>query len=253
MRGSIDGIAFVKRKIIRVILLVALACCAIWVVQVTDPRAIIRSVLQRISDLGPWAPPLFILAYAISCLIFFPGVILTLGAGILFGVLKGTFLVSVGASIGAACAFLISRHFAREWVERRFGSNPTFRAIDGAVAREGWKILGLIRLSPVFPFIPTNFFFGLTNISLVRFFFVTWVGIIPVTMMWAYLGSLIGSLAELGTEPVVTGKTKWFLTSVGLVVTIIVTAFVTRIGRRALAGKLPDDKNTASPSDPRIS
>src|SRR5262245_55012988 len=117
----------------------------------TDARQILREVLRHISALGPWGPFWFIMTYIIACLTFFPGVILTLGGGILFGVVKGTLYVSIGATLGAACAFLLSRYLARDWVTRKFSSNLTFRTIDDAVERDGWKIVGLIRLSPVFP------------------------------------------------------------------------------------------------------
>src|SRR5688500_18414174 len=139
--------ASLKRNALRVILLVAFISLVTYLVKITDPRHLLRVSLHRISDLGSWAPFWFIIIYIVACLTFFPGFILTMGAGILFGITKGTLYVSIGASLGAACAFLISRHIARDWVIKRFSRNPQFRAIDDAVAADGWKIVGLIRLS----------------------------------------------------------------------------------------------------------
>jgi uncharacterized membrane protein YdjX (TVP38/TMEM64 family) len=241
--------ASVRRHLLRGGLLVVAGLLLIWFVRITDTRYILRVVLERIQNLGPFAPLYFILAYIVACLTFFPGVILTLGGGILFGVIKGTLYVSIGATIGAGCAFLISRYIARGWVYQRFSRSPKFRAIDDAVAKDGWKVVGLIRLSPVFPFIAMNFVFGLTRIPFVHFVLITWVSILPVCVMFVYLGSLLGDIAALGSQPIATGKAKWIVTAFGAVTTVIVTIFVTRFARRALAGKLPDAVPNEGPAD----
>jgi uncharacterized membrane protein YdjX (TVP38/TMEM64 family) len=224
-----------QRKALRVIVAV-LALLIVWgVMRLADPREILRQVLERISGLGSWAPLWFVLTYIVACLTFFPGVILTLGAGVLFGVVRGTFYVSIGATIGAGCAFLLSRYVARESVMRRFSTIPKFRAIDEAVGRDGWKIVGLIRLSPVFPFIPLNFVFGLTRIPFLHFVAITWVSVIPMSSVFVYLGSVLGNIAALGTEPIAAGRAKWIVGGIAAILTVIVTFFVTRIARRALA------------------
>ena len=230
-----------KRNALRGFLLIVFTFLAFYLVRITDPRHLIRVVLMRISDLGAWAPFWFIVAYVVACLTFFPGFILTMGAGILFGVVRGTVYVSIGATIGAGCAFLLSRYVAREWVLHRFARNEKFRAIDDAVAKDGWKIVGLIRLSPVFPFIPMNFVFGLTRIPFWQFVVVTWVGIIPVCVLFVYLGSLLGDIAALGTQPLAAGKAKWIASGIGIIMTLVVSLFVARIARKALATRLPDD------------
>lgn len=231
-----------KRNTLRAFLLVVFVLLAVYLVRITDARHLLRVSLMRISDLGAWAPFWFIIVYIIACLTFFPGFILTMGAGILFGLLRGSVFVSIGATLGAACAFLISRYLARDWVLKRFSRNPKFRAIDDAVANEGWKIVGLIRLSPVFPFIPMNFVFGLTKIPFWQFFFATWAGIIPVCVLFVYLGTLLGDVAALGTQPIAAGRTKWLLSGVGVGATVIVSLFITRIARKALANRIPDEE-----------
>lgn len=225
----------VRRNALRVVIGLALVLILSWLFRMTDPRQILRDTLLRISQLGPWAPFWFILAYIVACLVFFPGIVLTLGGGILFGLIKGTLYVSIGATLGAACAFLISRYAARDWVQRKFARFPQFQAIDDAVAKDGWKVVGLIRLSPVFPYIPLNFAFGLTRIPFLHFFCVTWISILPMCAMFVYLGSLIGDIAALGSGPIAPGKTKWVVSGIGIATTIVVTFFVTRIARRALS------------------
>jgi uncharacterized membrane protein YdjX (TVP38/TMEM64 family) len=99
--------ALSKRNVVRLIIFVIIIAALSWILRVADPRQLLRSVLERISGLGAMAPVWFVLTYVVACLTFFPGVILTLGGGILFGVLKGTLYVSIGATIGAGCAFLV--------------------------------------------------------------------------------------------------------------------------------------------------
>jgi uncharacterized membrane protein YdjX (TVP38/TMEM64 family) len=237
-----------RRNLLRGILLVSAVLLVVWIVRITDARQILRVVLEKIQNLGPYAPLYFIGAYVVACLTFFPGIILTLGGGVLFGVFKGTLYVSVGATIGASCAFLVSRYLFRDWLSRKFAGSPRFRAIDDAVARDGWKVVGLIRLSPAFPFVPLNFVFGLTRIPLLHFALVTWVSLLPLTAMFVYLGSLLGDIAAIGSRPIVSGQTKWVVSGVGVVMTIVVTLVVTRLAKQALAGRLPDEVNGA-PAD----
>ena len=229
-----------RRNLVRAALLIAAALLVFWVVRMADPRYLLRESLTRIRDLGPWGPIWFILLYMVACLVFFPGIILSLGAGILFGVFWGTIYTCIGATLGASAAFLLSRYLARDWVLRKFSSHPRFRAIDQAVERDGWKVVGLMRLSPVFPFIPLNFLFGVTSVRLWPFALVTAAGILPATCMFVYLGSLAGDLAALGNEPIATGRSKWILTILGVTSTVVVTILVTRIARRALAETLPE-------------
>jgi len=115
------------------------------------------------------------------------GSALTLGAGILFGVLRGSIIVSIAATLGATAAFLIARYVAREWVARKIAAHPKFAAVDQAVASEGWKMVGLIRLSPIFPFSLMNYAFGLTRVSLRDYFFASWIGMLPGTVMYVPL------------------------------------------------------------------
>ena len=198
----------------------------------------LRAALEWINGLGPWAVAAFIVVYILACVLFVPGSILTLGAGVLFGVVKGSVIVSVSATLGATAAFLIGRYVARGWVARRIEGIPKFKAIDEAVAGEGWKIVLLTRLSPIFPFNLLNYAFGLTRVSLRHYFFASWIGMLPGTVMYVYIGSLAGSLATLGQEQRVRTPAEWALYGVGLVATIAVTIYVTRLARRALSQRI---------------
>jgi uncharacterized membrane protein YdjX (TVP38/TMEM64 family) len=194
----------------------------------------LRELLQWISGLGASAPLVFIPLYVVACVLFVPGSILTLSAGFLFGVVRGSVYVSVAATLGATLAFLIGRYFARQWVAARLANYPKFKAVDEAVAQEGWKIVALTRLSPVFPFNLLNYAFGLTQVRVRDYVIASWAGTLPGTILYVYLGSLAGDLARVVTGGAKRGPTEWSLYAVGLLATIAVAVYVTRVSNRAL-------------------
>jgi uncharacterized membrane protein YdjX (TVP38/TMEM64 family) len=222
-------------KLLLVALVVSLLLAGIKYFHVQE---LLKKVLSWVADLGTWGPLIYILIYILACVFFIPGSILTLGAGVLFGVIKGSIIVSIAATVGATCAFLVGRHIARDWVSKKIQSNPKFQAIDEAVAREGWKIVGLTRLSPVFPFNLLNYAYGLTRVSLRDYFFASWVGMLPGGIMYVYIGSLAGEIAKIGGEGRSRTPAEWALYIVGLIATAAVTVYITRIARAALRKKV---------------
>ena len=190
---------------------------------------------QWVDGLGFWGPAVFVLGYAAATLAFVPGSLLTMAAGAIFGLAKGTLLVFLGATVGSTFSFLVARYVARGAIERKLADRPRFRAIDRAVARQGLKIIFLVRLSPVFPYNLLNYGLGLTRIRLLHYVLACF-GMIPGTFLYVYYGKALGSLAAVagGVAPE-RGPGDWALLAVGLVATVGVTAFVTRIARRALA------------------
>lgn len=196
-------------------------------------------VLGWIAGFGATGSLVYVALYMVTCLVLIPGTFLTLGAGVIFGVISGSIAASIGATLGATGAFLIGRYVARDWVEKRIAGREQFRSVDAAVAREGWKIVFLSRLSPFFPFVLINYAFGLTNVPLKHYIFASWLGIIPSTVMYVYLGSLAGDLASLGVDEHVRTQAAWVLYGVGLPATVAVTVVVTRLARRALAQRMP--------------
>ena len=133
-----------------------------------DAPARLRVALDGIARLGPWGPALFALLYVAATVFFLPGSILTVGAGVVFGLVRGFVIVSISATLGATAAFLVGRYLARGWIAGKIEGHPKFKAIDEAVAREGWKIVALLRLSPVVPFNVLNYAFGVTRVVAAR-------------------------------------------------------------------------------------
>lgn len=193
-----------------------------------------------VDTLGFWGPLVFILGYAAATVGFVPGLILTLAAGAIFGLARGTLYVFVGATLGSTLSFLIARYFARGAIERRLDKMPKFTVIDNACSREGLKIVCLLRLSPLFPYNLLNYALGLTRVRL-RDYVIAAVAMIPGTFLYVYYGKVLGSLAAVaGGAEVERGAGYWVVLGVGLLATLVVTTYVTRIARRALSQEAED-------------
>ena len=210
------------------------AVVLVLVVKYFHVQDLLKAGLDWIGKLGPWGPVIFVGLYVAATVLFIPGSVLTLGGGALFGVVLGSVYVSISATLGATAAFLAGRYLARDAIARKIGKNEKFAAIDRAVVDEGWKIVLLTRLSPVLPFILLNYAFGLTRVKLSHYVLASWIGMMPGTVMYVYLGSLVN--ISSGHRHRTTGE--WILYSVGLLATVVVTVFVTRLARKALAKKI---------------
>jgi uncharacterized membrane protein YdjX (TVP38/TMEM64 family) len=196
-----------------------------------------------VEGLGPLAPIVFILGYIVATVAFLPGAILTAAGGAIFGLLWGTVYVFIGATVGACLAFLISRYFARGWVEKQVQGKPKFEAIDRAVGREGGKIVALLRLTPVVPFNLLNYALGLTR---VRFwpYALACFAMLPGTFLYVYLGYLAQQAAS-GAAAGEATLWKWVLRIVGLLATVAVTVLVTKRARKALAEQTEIDVDSS--------
>lgn len=195
---------------------------------------LVPSFTGWVEGLGAWGAVAFVAGYALAAVAFVPGSLLTLAAGAIFGLTKGTALVFVAATLGASAAFLVSRYLARGLVERRLAGNARFAAIDRAIGGQGRKIVLLLRLSPVFPFNLLNYALGLTRVRFVDYLIAS-VGMLPGTLLYVYYGKVAGDVARLaGGTPVRRGAGYYAVLGVGLLATILATAVVTRTARRAL-------------------
>lgn len=194
----------------------------------------IPQFLRWVDSLGIWGPVAFVLGYAVATVAFVPGSAMTLAAGAIFGLAKGTLYTFVGATLGCSAAFLVSRYVARGLVERRLENYPKFQAVDRAVGGEGFKIVFLLRLSPIFPFNLLNYALGLTRVRFLHYLLAS-VGMIPGTFLYVYYGKLLGDVAVLATgAQVEKGPGYYAVMIAGVVATIVVTTLVTRKARQAL-------------------
>ncbi|MBW4643238.1 MAG: TVP38/TMEM64 family protein [Goleter apudmare HA4340-LM2] len=215
-------------------------------------QQLLQTSVNVVNNLGSFGPIAFIAIYNLATLLLIPGSILTLKAGCLFGVFWGSIYVLVAAIIGATLSFIIGRYLSRDWVSKQMLKHPKFKAIDQAVAKEGWKIVLLTRLSPVFPFNLLNYAFGVTQVSL-KDYILGSIGILPGTVMYVYIGSLAGNLAMINTnnQPSNPQTQIWELVFqiMGCIATVAVTIYVTRIAQKALKQSVEAAEITHNPNN----
>ncbi|MBN1237668.1 MAG: TVP38/TMEM64 family protein [Gammaproteobacteria bacterium] len=180
----------------------------------------------------------FIATYIVAAVLVVPGSVLTLGAGFVFGLPLGVLLVSIGSVLGAAAAFLVGRFFARDWVAERVARLPRFRALDSATRHEGFVIVFLARLSPLFPFNLLNYGLGLTGVRFRDYFFATWLGMLPATILYVYVGTLAKDLTDLTNGGIEQGPLGTALWIAGFAATVLLTVLITRKANRTLAAHL---------------
>ncbi|PHQ33900.1 VTT domain-containing protein [Rhodopirellula bahusiensis] len=219
---------------------VAAILIAVLVIFRTLPINLVTSAMNEwIGGLGWWGPIVLVLLYIVATILFVPGTILTLAAGAIFGLAVGTIVVSIGSTVGAALAFLISRYVAREKVAKLAEDNRRFAAIDRAIEEGGWKIVGLLRLSPALPFNLQNYLYGLTPIRFWPYVFTSWLAMLPATFLYVYLGHITGAAVSADRERT---PAEWAMLAVGLLATIAVTIYVTRLASRKLNEQVDQDQ-----------
>ncbi|MEO5733905.1 MAG: TVP38/TMEM64 family protein [Rubrivivax sp.] len=182
-----------------------------------------------IEGLGPWGWVIFACIYIVSTVLLLPVSVLTIVAGLAFGLPIGFPLVVVSATVGATLAFLVARYLAQEKVESLVSKRPKFKAIKSAVSEGGWKVVALLRLSPVLPFNLQNYFYGITDIKLWQYVPATFVGIMPGTLLYVYLGAAGKAASGDGG-----GALKWTFFGIGLLATVVVAVFVTKKAKAKL-------------------
>ena len=181
-----------------------------------------------VASLGPWGPVVFILVYVGATVAAAPGSALTVAAGAIFGSFWGVVYVSIAATTGASACFLISRHFARGAVARWLSGKEKFQRLDRLTETHGAVIVAITRLVPLFPFNLLNYGFGLTRVRFWTYVFISWLCMIPGTVLYV-----------VGTDAVVTavreGRVPWVLVGVVALVAVALALVVRQAGRRISA------------------
>ncbi len=239
--------------IIRWVSIALIAVSILLIVRQLPVGPAVQAIEDWIRDLGIWGPVVFGLLYVVAVVLLVPASASTLAAGALFGLVGGTVIVSLASTTGAALAFLISRYLARDRIAKKVTQYPKFDAIDQAISEGGWRIVALLRLSPAIPFNLQNYLYGLTGIRFWTCVLTSWLAMLPGTFMYVYLGHV----GRAGLEATASGDqsrspAEWAMMIVGLVATIAVTVYVTRLARKALKQRTDiarADESDASKSD----
>lgn len=239
-----------RLKIASVILLIVALMMFVKSLPVDEWVEALKVWVER---MGVWGPLIFAAIYAVWTVLFLPGSFLTLAGGAVFGIGWGTATVSLGSTTGAALAFLIARYLAREQIETRTAGSPKFRAIDAAIGQQGWKIVALLRLSPAVPFNLSNYFYGLTAVRFWPYVLASWIAMLPGTVLYVYLGYVARKGVEVAAGAQQSGSIGGkIMLGVGLLATVVVTVFVTRIARRAIQQQTTIDGDSATEATPPV-
>jgi uncharacterized membrane protein YdjX (TVP38/TMEM64 family) len=193
----------------------------------------VRGLQERVEHTGVRGAVVFALAYVAAGLLFVPGSVLTIAAGVLFGLGWGTLVASAASTATAAAAFLIARYASRARVERAARRHRKFAAFDRAAREQGWKVVALLRLSPLVPFSLSNYLFGLTAVGFWPYLLASWAAMLPGTLLYVWLGAA-GRMAARGGDRSVW---EWMLLGAGLAATGAVTVILGRAARRQLTGR----------------
>lgn len=191
-------------------------------------------IVLRFDDFGWWGPLLFIGLYAAATVLLAPAFVLSVTAGALFGVWRGSVIVFAGATLGASAAYGVARRLARSRLLRWLDRDPRVAAVRMAVAGEGVWVQFLLRLSPIVPFNLLNYALGLSGVQF-RGFLIAMIGMLPAIVMYVYYGKVVGDVAALaaGVAPP-RGVEYYVLLGIGLVATVIATTAITRSARKAM-------------------
>lgn len=192
----------------------------------SDPQEVLQDVVDSVESMGPAGAIYFMVFYCVAEIFALPMIPLTLSAGYLFGLYEGVAVVLLAGTVAACVGFFIGKTFLREYVEGILDENPKFAKIDRAIGREGFKLLLLLRMTPIFPFAMSNYVYGASSISFVPYFFGTALGFLPGTIGYVYTG-MVGKALTLGD-----GDQPWYVYGLGLGALIVILKLITDVAAR---------------------
>jgi uncharacterized membrane protein YdjX (TVP38/TMEM64 family) len=175
----------------------------------------------------------FIVLYTLTCVFFLPGSVLTVGAGAVYGFWFSTALVTIASTVGAVVNFLTSRYLSRNWMQRKLGHSARFRSLEKAVSTEGWRIILISRMSPIVPHSLVSYAAGLIDISFLRFTLASFVGFLPPSAAYTYVGAVLGRAVRTSAGTASHDPVTWTFYGLGLVATLTVTVLTTRMARQS--------------------
>ena len=220
-------------KPIKSILLVMALAAVVVGVLFLPVRAWFAHFESYVRSLGAIGPVVVVLVYIVCTVLFVPGSAITIGSGTLFGLSTGFVVVVLGANLGALCSFLLARGLLRDKVARWAAGNAKFRSLDQAIGKQGFKMVLLTRLSPVFPFVLLNYLLGMTAVRTASYIMANLLGMLPATFLFVYIGA--AARDALGAQvDASAGFYQQILKYVGLLATVGVVVVVTRVARKAL-------------------
>jgi uncharacterized membrane protein YdjX (TVP38/TMEM64 family) len=192
-----------------------------------------------VKGLGFWGPAVFIAGYGVAAVIFAPAFLLTIAAGAIWGLARGVLYVMIGATLGAVLAFFTARYVVRRFVEGYVRRHPRLAAIDRAVEIEGWRLVFLLRLSPIVAYILLNYVLGISRVRF-RDYLAGSIGMLPTVIAYVYAGKVIGDVALIAGGAAAPRGPLWYgAVGLGLIATIVASVLIARAARRVVDATAP--------------
>jgi uncharacterized membrane protein YdjX (TVP38/TMEM64 family) len=190
---------------------------------------------EWVTNLGVWGPVAFIAGYGIAAVVLAPAFLLTVTAGVIWG-MTGVIYVMLGATLGAVLAFYCARYFVRQIVERYVQRHPRLAAIDRAVEIEGFRLVFLLRLSPIVAYVLLNYVLGISRVRF-RDYLAGSIGMLPTITAYVYVGKVIGDVASIAGGAATPRGPLWYAAiAAGLVATVAASVLIARTAARQVSG-----------------
>lgn len=196
--------------------------------------AIVVRLNEFFDRVGPLGLLVFEILYVVNAVLLGPAWLLALVAGLAFGLVKGILVVWIAATAAAALAFLIARYLARSRVEKLARKNENFEAVDRAIAKNGWKVVLLLRISPFFPYTIANYLYGLTAVRFVPYVLATAAGILPMAAVYVSIGAAGREAVEAAASGRAGSPAQWIVFAAGVACTVVAVVIITRGAKREL-------------------
>jgi uncharacterized membrane protein YdjX (TVP38/TMEM64 family) len=195
----------------------------------------VERLIALIEGLGSWGPIAYGAIYVIGALSGVPSWTLSIASGAIFGAFGGTLVSAIGGALAAAIGFAIARRFGRGWIESFARRRRAFRVIDHAVREGDWRVVALLRLSPIIPYVISNYVFGLTAVRFWPYVVAGLVVTLPGKAFYAILGEMGRSGMEAATGAPPIRAIEWVLLAIGLAATAALVTYLGRLARRTLS------------------
>jgi uncharacterized membrane protein YdjX (TVP38/TMEM64 family) len=221
----------VAGAVVGLVLVVTLA----WFLPVTEWTI---ALAERLRGAGAIGVLIFVAVYVAAEVALVPGSLLTMAAGFAYGPIGGLLVASPASVLAATTAFVLGRTALRGLFRKKIAASPKTRALDRAIGHNSFKLILLLRLSPVIPFNLLNYILGVSDVAVGRYIIASFVGMLPGTWLYVYLGSLATTAAGLTHAEAARGPARLALTIAGLIATVLAVLFITRTARRMLDEEL---------------
>ena len=235
MSENASGRKTVWKRITQILATVITIAFPFLVITLLPVGRVVTKLDALLDRTGAFGMVVFVVLYVIDAVLLGPAWLFALVAGLAFGLVRGGILVWASATIGAAAAFLIARYFARHRIEKIARNNEKYEAVDRAIQRHGWKVVLLLRISPLLPYTLSSYIYGLTAVDFWHYLIATAVGILPMVAVYVSIGAAGREAALAAASGGHHSMTEWIVLGVGLIFTIAAGFLIARAAKRELA------------------